>query len=115
MNPQDPATWPFVIVESPYGSDAADVVAANVAYANEACFDCLRRFEVPYASHLFFSPFLNDNKPEERRLGIRAGYAMWTGAAKVVLYLDLGMSTGMNLALEHAKRIGMRYETRYIR
>jgi len=108
MNASD---WPITIVESPYAGD----VAANEAYAEQASMDCLRRQEVPYASHLFFTRFLDDMEPSEREQGLTAGYAFWRGATKIAFYMDRGMSSGMNRALARAQALGQHdIEYRYL-
>jgi len=102
--------WPVVIVESPFAGD----MEANRQYALRACADCLKRGEVPYASHLFFPQILDELKPEEREQGLTAGYAMWSAANKVVFYIDRGMSTGMCRALLRASDHKMVIECREI-
>lgn len=99
------------MIESPYAGD----VAANVAYLEECIRDSLARGEAPYASHGFFPGALDDNDPEQRALGIQAGFA-WGECAEVrVFYLDLGMSPGMVKGLAEAKRLGQQTEQRWIR
>lgn len=100
--------WPVVIVESPFAGD----MEANREYALKACADCLRRGEVPYASHLFFPQFLDELTPAERELGLTAGYAMWRVATKIVFYADRGVSKGMARALERATQLGFTIESR---
>lgn len=87
---------PFVIVESPYAGD----IAKNEEYARKACMDCIRRGEAPFASHLFYTQFLDDLDPKERELGISLGYDLWRFADKIVFYIDLGISPGMQQALD---------------
>lgn len=99
---------PVVIVESPFAGD----MEGNRIYAMRACVDCLRRGEVPYASHLFFPQFLDELKPEERELGLTAGYSMWPIARYIVFYVDRGWSTGMNRARDRAIELGYGIETR---
>lgn len=97
-----------VIVESPYAGD----VERNVAYVKAACKDCVDRGETPFASHLFFTQFLDDTNPAERKLGIEMGYDFWEKAEKVVFYVDHGMSSGMEKALSRAFMQGKPYEKR---
>lgn len=106
----DASGWPVVIVESPFSGD----MVANKAYVMRACADCLRRQEVPYASHLFFPEFLDELTPEERELGLTAGYAMWRGASKVVFYTDLPWSNGMQRAYARARDLKMLTELRLL-
>ena len=87
-----------VIVESPYAGE----VEKNVAYAKECCLDCVKRGEVPFASHLFFTQFLDDNNSDHRTIGVHMGYDFWEKAEEIVFYTDLGLSPGMERALAKA-------------
>lgn len=84
-----------VIIESPYSGD----VVRNKRYLQAAIRDCLRRGETPYASHQMLTDALDDNIPEQRELGISAGFAMRdllvSQGATVAFYIDHGMSSGM--------------------
>lgn len=101
----------IVIVESPFAGD----MTSNRQYAIEACADCFRRGEIPFASHLLYSQILDELKPEEREQGITAGYEFWPLATKVMFYTDLGMSSGMERARKRAQELGMPIEGRLIR
>ncbi len=99
------------ILESPFAGD----VAKNVRYARHCMHDMLKRGEAPYASHLLYTQpeVLDDNIPEERDLGIYAGFAFkHMKGVHTVFYTDLGMSSGMQLALDYIKEHGMTYELR---
>ncbi|MBN2747169.1 MAG: hypothetical protein JXR34_10630 [Bacteroidales bacterium] len=85
-----------VIIESPYAGD----ITKNIAYARKCVLDSLKRGEAPIASHLLYTQpdILNDDIPEERKLGIAAGLA-WKDVADLhVFYTDLGWSDGMQEA-----------------
>jgi hypothetical protein len=101
---------PIVIVESPYAGD----VAKNIAYLRAALRDCLMRGEAPFASHALYTQpgVLDDGDPAERSLGIEAGFSFRSAASKTVVYSDLGVSPGMNLGIEHARRAGQQIEHR---
>jgi hypothetical protein len=101
---------PIVIVESPYAGD----IDRNLAYLRAAMRDCLLRGEAPFASHgLYTQPgVLDDNDPKERALGIDAGFAFRPFAARTVVYTNCGVSRGMLLGIEDAKRIGQAVEWR---
>lgn len=101
---------PVVIIESPYAGD----VERNIAYLRAAMRDCLLRGEAPYASHALYTQpgVLRDDVPEERRLGIEAGFAFRPLAAKTVVYSDLGMSAGMKLGITDAEAVGRPIEYR---
>jgi hypothetical protein len=87
-----------VVIESPYAGN----VAENVAYARLCVIDSLRRGESPYASHLFFPQVLDDMRPEERKLGIEAGFAWGKTAVVRAIYIDRGLSSGMKLGILEA-------------
>lgn len=90
----------LVVIESPYAGD----VEANLAYAKACVKDCLAREESPYASHLFFTQpgVLDDDNPEERKLGIESGFAWGNKADIVAVYVDRGVSRGMQQGVVRA-------------
>lgn len=99
-----------VIIESPFAGD----VITNTKYLNAALKDCLLRGEAPFASHALYTleGVLDDNNPEERELGIKAGL-VWGGSAdKTVVYTDLGTSPGMKHGIEKALSVGRPVEYR---
>ena len=100
-----------VVVESPYAGD----IKRNEIYAEFACHDCLvNHGETPYASHLLYTRkyVLRDEIPEERKLGIEAGF-VWRGVADASrFYVDLGMSGGMVLGIEDCIRRDVEHEER---
>jgi hypothetical protein len=100
-----------VVIESPYAGD----VEENTKYLHECCQDCLQRGESPYASHGFFTHFLDDNNPYERALGIDAGLAWSARADLIVIYTDLGYSDGMKKAIIAHQKAGRDIEYRKIR
>ena len=82
-----------VVIESPYGGDTPK----NLRYFRACMHDCLLRGEAPFGSHgLYTQPgVLNDDVPEERKLGITAGFEVRKLFAKTVFYMNLGESDGM--------------------
>ncbi len=82
-----------VILESPYKGD----VEKNLTYLRRCLRDCLKRGEAPFASHGLYTQkdVLDDNDPEERKLGIEAGLQWGIKAEKSVVYVDKGISDGM--------------------
>jgi hypothetical protein len=118
-----------VIVESPYSSSTPisipEVVARNELYLNACMRDALvNRKETPYASHgLYTRPgVLRDTTPEERKLGMEAGwrwlevmYLAGRGSevkGLTAVYLDLGMSSGMERGIIKARALGIEVEER---
>ncbi len=100
----------LVAIESPYAGNVED----NVHYLGMCILDCLRRGEAPFASHGLYPGPLDDDKPTERALGIRAGFE-WSAVASVrVVYTDLGISPGMQLGIDAAHELGQAIEYRTI-
>jgi hypothetical protein len=95
----------LVVIESPYAGD----VELNLRYLRACLADCLRRGEAPYASHgLYTQPgVLDDTDPEQRALGLAAGFAWRKGADATILYLDLGVSSGMRAGAIHSEQVGV--------
>ena len=92
-----------VLIESPFAGE----VDRNQMYARFCLHDSVTRFkEAPYASHLLFTQefILDDDVPEERKLGIDAGLVWGEVAEKTIVYVDLGMSTGMAYGILNAAR-----------
>lgn len=92
----------IVIMESPYAGD----VSKNIDYARKCLKACLLANETPFASHLLFTQdgVLRDDIPVERKMGIDAGLEMQRRADKVVVFIDLGITEGMNKAINMAIR-----------
>lgn len=96
-----------VIVESPFGNPDPALVERNKRYLRACMRDCVLREESPYASHglLTQDGVLDDNVPEERELGIKAGFAWRPLADATVVYTDLGISKGMIYGLKDANEL----------
>lgn len=91
-----------VIVESPFAGGWK-----NVLYSRRAVLDSLSRGESPYASHLLYTQkgMLNDQDPEQRKLGIGAADAWLAVADRVAVYCDLGITRGMVVGVVKAARL----------
>jgi hypothetical protein len=101
-----------VVVETPYAGD----IEQNLTYLRACLHDCFRRGEAPYASHALYTQpgVLDDDEPDERRLGIEAGF-VWGEAAEVtVVYTDRGISEGMKAGISAAEKAGRPIEFRTI-
>ena len=103
--------WTLVVVESPYAGD----IEKNMRYVRACMHDCIvNHHESPYASHALLTQegVLRDEVPDERMLGIHAGFAFRAATKKTVVYTDLGYSRGMNYGIAHAQEIGHPIEYR---
>ena len=100
----------LVVVESPYAGE----VELNVEYARRCLRDCLHRGEAPIASHLLYTQpgVLDDDKPDERKLGIEAGLVWGAHANVSAFYIDRGVSSGMRYGFDRALREERAYVVR---
>lgn len=81
----------IVVIESPFAGD----VGRNLAYLRRAVLHSIGLGETPFASHGFYPLFLDDEKPEERALGISLGYNFYSCCRLVAFYIDYDWSPGM--------------------
>jgi hypothetical protein len=105
-----------VIIESPYSGN----IKENVQYALECLHDSYYNHkEAPFASHLLYTRFpqskiengnyhghVEDSSDSRlgREHGINCGFEWGKCADLVVVYVDLGISTGMKYGIENAKK-----------
>lgn len=86
----------LVAIESPLAGD----FERNRRYALWCAYHCRTLGEAAYASHLFYTQFLDDESADDREFGIAAGL-LWSAHADFrAFYVDLGMSPGMHRALQ---------------
>lgn len=104
----------LVVVESPLSAPTRQGIEENKKYARECVLDCLRRGEAPYASHLLFDQpgLLDDTDADQRKLGMEAGF-MWGRLAHLIaVYVDRGISTGMQRGIDFYRGEGIEVEYR---
>lgn len=102
-----------VVIESPFAGD----VAKNLKFLRACMRECLLRGEAPFASHALYTQegVLRDEDPEERKLGMEAGFRWGEAAQKVIVYDNLGVSGGMEKGIERAKELGLPIEWRKLK
>jgi len=106
----DPMARPVVAIESPFGG----AVEENTRFARLCLLDSIHRGEAPFAGHLLYTQVLADANPTERELGIRSHLAHVQRSQRVAVYEDLGVSIGMDRAVELATELGIPVEHRRI-
>lgn len=115
-----------VILESPYAGNRTGVLAPlinfvqrvlNRRYARACVRDSLLRGEAPIASHLLYTQrgILRDEIETERQHGIDAGLAWRAVADASVVYVDRGISKGMQYGIAAARSAGLPVEQRSLR
>ena len=99
-----------VNIESPF----AEGTGENLRYLRACMKDCLLRGEAPFASHALYTQegVLDDEIPEQRRLGMDAGFEINSRMDATVVYTDLGISKGMEEGIERALDDGRPVEYR---
>jgi len=84
-----------VIIESPFAAPTEEIRRLHAKYLDAAIRDSLWRGEAPFASHRFYTMFLDDDNPAERKQGMEAGFAWLKRADLQAAYTDFGISLGM--------------------
>lgn len=102
-----------VVVESPFAGNFVQRWL-NRRYTRRCLYDCLKRGESPFASHLLYTQpgVLRDGIAHERKLGIDAGLAWAFCAEATVVYTDRGISPGMQFGIYIAQGAGRPVEYR---
>ncbi len=90
------------MLETPYAGNND----LNREYARACMLDALQRDEAPMISHLLYPQVLDDTVPEERKAGMYAGFAWAAKATVTIVYIDLGISAGMEYGIKKATERG---------
>lgn len=91
-----------VFICSRYAGD----VARNTATAERICRQAVARGCAPFAPHLLYTRFLDDEKASERDAGIACGLAFMEICDEVWVFTGEGISDGMRVEVDYARRIG---------
>lgn len=89
-----------VLIESPL-QHGTEHEAGNLVYLDGCIADCFGRSEAPYCSHKLYPGVLDDKDPEQRLLGMKAGWIIGERLDGWLFYLDRGVSSGMLSGLRH--------------
>lgn len=81
-------------------------VEANVAKAKEYCRDITLEGNIPIASHVYCTSFLDDSVEEERQAGMRIGTFLLRFCDELRVYGDR-LSEGMRAEIIKAKEFGI--------
>lgn len=93
-----------IYVGSPFRGENGDEQNRNVKYARE-CARAVALFGfVPWAPHLHDPQFLQDNVPEERKLGLDNGKELMHRSDGCIFFLDRGTSDGMKGEISFSQR-----------
>lgn len=101
-----------VIIESPYAAFGNRSVEQNIAYAVACLQNSLLRGEAPFISHLLYPRVLNNNIPAARKQGKEAGLTWGSCADLTAVYVDYGITPGMQEGIDRAVEEGRPVEER---
>jgi hypothetical protein len=105
-----------VIIESPFAASDLYSEKEHLRYVRAAMKDCLYHGEAPFASHALYTQdgVLFDGHEAERKMGMEAGVEWYRGAQAAVVYVDYGISRGMQFGIERADAHSIPVEFRRI-
>lgn len=89
---------PIVYIRSPFSGAVEENIAAAQRYSRFA----VDNGYIPFAPHLLFPQFLDDNNPKERQLGLFFGNALMSKCAEVWVFGNI-ISAGMETEIKRAK------------
>ena len=87
-------------------------VERNITIAKRLCRMAVDDGAAPFAPHLLYPQFLEDDDPADRMKGIGCGLAFMAVCDEVWVYTGDGISSGMEHEISHARRIGKRVKVR---
>jgi hypothetical protein len=104
----------LVVLETPFAGKSKDPIEwqeevdYNLSYLRAAMRDCFMKGEAPYASHALYTQpgVLNDKDVLERERGMEGGFMWGVKADYIVVYYDLGLSSGMREGITRASQRG---------
>lgn len=91
------------VVESPFKAETPTELGKNIRFARNVCRHLSMEGYAPFASHLLYPQFLDDDIEEERNRGLACGLR-WAECAQIVYFClppekEIKDSKGMMLAL----------------
>ena len=100
-----------VMVETPYNAESSREIELNIFYALHCMRDSLTRNEAPMLTHLLYTRIpsgqhVSDNDPKHcligRDAGLRCAQAWRSSCKRTIMYIDRGISAGMQRAIDEA-------------
>ena len=100
--PKSPSFRPIVFICSPYADDPL----GNERRAIRYCRFAVHRGCIPIAPHIYFTRFLDDRNPEDRRLGLFMGQVLLSKCVELWVFGDR-ITDGMEQEILKAEARGM--------
>jgi hypothetical protein len=92
-----------VFVCSPLKADTKEGILKNIKRAQDLCHLATINDVAPFASHAFYTLFLDDLDPVQRAQGMAAGNAWLRASHELWVWSKLGTSAGMASEIELAR------------
>jgi hypothetical protein len=103
-----------VLLCSPFSAPDTKQLRENLNYARRAMKHSLALDEAPLPPHLLYPMVLQESDAADRQRGIACGLA-WLGRCEaLIVYADLGISSGMQEEISFATSSKIPIEFRYI-
>lgn len=78
----------------------------NIEVALALCRMAVKAGHAPFAPHLLYTRFLNEDDPSQREVGISLGLRFVEVCDEIWVYIAEGVSDGMRREIELARRLG---------
>ncbi|MFP3153616.1 hypothetical protein LQZ18_04155 [Lachnospiraceae bacterium ZAX-1] len=91
---------------SPYRAKNDEELTRNIEYAQELQRDALLKGYAPIVPHLSLTQSLDDNDPQERKIGIDAGLELLEICDGILVGDRYGISEGMEAEIKKAEELG---------
>lgn len=99
----------YAYVCSQYRADTKEELQRNIDHARKVCKSVAALGYVPVAPHLYFPQFLDDNEPEQRKIGLEMALKLLRKCSIVfvVSVPGLDVSEGMHEEIHEATQQGI--------
>lgn len=98
-----------IYIISRYRAENAEELEFNKKVARYFCREVIEEGNVPVAPHLYYTQFLDNDYPEDRKAGLHLGLADLRESKEFLLVIVDGViSDGMKGEIEEIGRLGMK-------
>lgn len=97
-----------IFICSPFSCQTEKEKANYTALVKDLCKLAIEEQSAPFAPHLLYPQFLDDNNSLERSLGILSGISFLHACDELWYSEKYGISAGMRKEMEEAKRWGLK-------
>jgi hypothetical protein len=100
---QSPASRPqLIFICSPFRETCFSSPHLNIGYAKALCLATFAEGNYPFAPHLLYPSFLNDENPLHRHRGMEAGKEILAACDALYVGLRYSLSIGMRMEIDYA-------------